>query len=223
MFQKFLNAFILFFPWFIRRKLLIKFWGYKIHPNAKIGLSYVYPKYLEMEEGAKINHFTVAINLDSIFLGYKSSIGRGNWITGFPANTASSHFKHQKNRESKLIIGMHSAITKNHHIDCTNTVQIGNFVTVAGYNSQFLTHSINIYEARQDSMPIRIGDYCFVGTNSVILGGSNLPDYSVLGAKSLLNKKFEVPYSLYAGVPALTVKDLDKNAKYFQRSDGFIY
>ena len=72
-------------------------------------------------------------------------------------------------------------------------------------------------------MPIRIGDYCFVGTNSVILGGSNLPDYSVLGAKSLLNKKCEVPYSLYAGVPALTIKDLDKNAKYFQRIDGFIY
>lgn len=148
MFQKILNVFILFFPWFIRRRLLIKFWGYKIHKTARIGFSYIYPKCLEMSEGAKINHFTVAIHLDTLILGYKSSIGRSNWITGFPSNTTSLHFKHQKNRVSKLIIGEHSAITKNHHIDCTNKIEIGDFVTVAGYNSQLLTHSINIYGVR---------------------------------------------------------------------------
>jgi len=222
-FQKFLNILIIFLPWFIRRKLLVKFWGYKIHVTARIGFSYIYPRYLEMSAGTQINHFTVAIYLDAVILGYKSIIGRGNWITGFPSNTASLFFKHQKERSSKLIIGEHSAITKNHHIDCTNTIEIGNFVTIAGYDTQMLTHSINIYDNRQDSAPIKIGNYCFIGTNTVILGGANLPNYSVLGAKSLLNRDYTKEFTLYGGVPAKPIKSLDQSAKYFLRTDGFVY
>ena len=39
--------------------------------------------------------------------------------------------------------------------------------------------------ANATAAPITIGDYCFVGTNCVLLGGSVLPSYSVLAAKSL--------------------------------------
>ena len=67
-------------------------------------------------------------------------------------------------------MGESAAITKNHHIDCTNTIEIGAFSTVAGYQTQFLTHSIDVLENRQHSAPIRIGPYTFVGTNSVVLG-----------------------------------------------------
>jgi acetyltransferase-like isoleucine patch superfamily enzyme len=116
-----------------------------------------------------------------------------------------------------------AAITKHHHIDCTSPVTIGKFTTIAGYYSQLLTHSIDIFESRQDSHPISIGDYCFVSTNVVILGGAQLPDYSVLGAKSLLNKKHNQPYALYAGQPAVFVKTIDKEAKYFTRTEPFVY
>jgi acetyltransferase-like isoleucine patch superfamily enzyme len=79
----------------------------------------------------------------------------------------------------------HSAITKKIIIlICTNVITIGKFVTVAGYSSQLLTHSINIELNIQDSHPISIGDYRFVGTASTILGAI-LPAYSVLGSKSL--------------------------------------
>jgi len=176
-----------------------------------------------MKKGSKIGHFNVAINLDKIKIGENTSIGRSNWITGFPANTNSKHFAHQTDRESALILGNESAITKHHHIDCTSKIFIGNFVTVAGYYSQFLTHSIDIYENRQDSNPINIGDYCFVGTNSVILGGSVLPAFSVLGANALLNKSYTEQYTLYGGVPAKPLKALPQNAKYFHREKGFVY
>ena len=217
-----LKVLLIFLPWFIRRRLMIKFCGYKIHSSAKIGFAFIYPKYLEMHKGSRIDHFTVAINLDLVSMGYKSSIGRSNWITGFPTSTSSSHFEHQKNRKSQLVMGKNSAITKNHHIDCTNRVDIGNFVTIAGYNSQFLTHSINIFENRQDSKPIQIGDYSFVGTNVVVLGGSKLPNNSVLGAKSLLNSSNDQEWFLYGGVPARPIKELSKNAKYFSRKVGFV-
>lgn len=209
-------------PWPLKRFMLTRIFKYEIHPTARIGLSWIYPKKLIMHTNSQIGSLNVAIHLDQILIGKHSSIARGNWITGFPSNTDSKHFSHQKDRKSYLIIGDHSAITKNHHIDCTNVIQIGNFVTIAGYASQLLTHSINIEMNIQDSHPITIGDYCFVGTSSTILGGATLPEYCVLGANSLLNKSFLIPYRLYGGNPAKEIKELSKEYKYFNRKEGFV-
>ena len=209
-------------PWKLRRIFLNKFFRYEIHPTARIGLAWVFPAKLKMGAFSRIDHFTTAIHLDTIVLGDNSKIGRGNWITGFPSKTSSQHFVHQPERKADLIIGSSSAITKNHHIDCTNTITIGNFSTIAGYHSQLLTHSIDVYTNRQDSSPITIGDYTFVGTNVVILGGAVLPAHAVLGAKSLLNKSFIVEYMLYGGVPAKPLTPISREAKYFDRTTGFV-
>jgi acetyltransferase-like isoleucine patch superfamily enzyme len=81
-----------------------------------------------------------------------------------------------------------------------------------------------IYENRQSSQPIKIGDYCFVSTQVVILGGSILPSYSVLGAGAVLSKSYQEEWKLYAGVPAKIVKEISKGkSKYFYRKKGFVY
>ena len=219
----FLKIFTFFFPWSIRRILLNKWFGFKIDRTAFIGLAWIFPKELEMAAGSKIDHFTVAINLDKIILDVQATIGRGNWITGFPTNTDSPHFIHEYNRKAELKIGAYSAVTKKHHLDCTNQIIIGHHATIAGYASQFLTHSIDVIENRQSSAAIHIGNYTFVGTNVVVLGGAQLPDNSVLGAKSLLNKALEKPWFLYAGVPAREIQIIPADAKYFSRIDGFVY
>jgi len=210
-------------PWKIKRFILIKYFDFEIHPSSRIGIAWVFPGKLYLGKNSKIGHFTTAIHLDIIKIGDNSTIGRNNWITGFPSDSGSEHYKHQPERISELIMGNESAITKNHHIDCTNRIVIGNFVTIAGYNSQLLTHSIDVFEGRQNSKPITIGDYTFIGTNVVILGGAKLPAYSVLGAKSLLSKSFDEEWTLYAGVPAKPVKNIPKDAKYFRRESGFVY
>ena len=151
-----------------------------------------------------------------------ATIGRNNWITGYPTGTSSPHFRHQPDRKATLLLKQFAAVTKKHHLDCTNAIEIGAFSTIAGYDSQFLTHSINVLDNRQDSEPIRIGDYTFVGTNVVVLGGAVLPDYCVLGAKSLLNKAFQENWKLYGGVPARPISDLPANAKYFHREKGYV-
>lgn len=220
MMKKILNILLIFTPWKIRRKLLELLYGYKIHPTAHIGFSYIYPRYLEMGEGSTIDHLNVAIHLDKMVLGKNSSIGRSNWITGFPTKTDAIPFSHDLKRKSELVMGDESAITKKHHIDCTNAIHIGNFVTIAGYSSQLLTHSIDIYESRQDSRPITIGDYCFVSTRVVILGGAVLPSYSVLAAGAVLTKSYEEEWTVYGGVPAERKKSIDKGAKYFSRRGG---
>jgi acetyltransferase-like isoleucine patch superfamily enzyme len=162
------------------------------------------------------------VNLESLELGQAASIGRSNWITGFPTSSLSCHFAHQPHRRAELLLGAHAAITKHHHIDATNCITIGPFTTIAGYRSQLLSHSIDLQHNRQHSEPITIGAYCFVGTSCVILGGSTLPDHSVLGALSLLNKEHTEPWGLYAGQPARRLKSIDSNAVYFNRSRGFV-
>jgi acetyltransferase-like isoleucine patch superfamily enzyme len=121
-----------------------------------------------------------------------------------------------------LILARHSAVTNRHMIDCTDRIRIGSFATIAGFASQLMTHSINLEKSRQEAHPITIGDYCFVGTNCVLLGGSSLPDYSVLGAKSLLNRSLTETYSLYGGVPAKSIKALPATHRYFQRQSGYV-
>lgn len=206
-------------PWPLKRLLLQRVFGFRLAPTARIGLSWIFPAELEMAAGTRIGHLNVAVHLGAIRMGEESTISRGNWITGFPKGGAR-HFLHQPDREPVLVMGEHSAITKDHHIDCTNRIEIGPFTTIAGYKSQLLTHSINVQENRQDSAPIRIGSHCFVGTDVVILGGAILPDRSVLGAKSLLNKAFTERGMLYAGVPAKPVAPVD--GKYFTRTTGFV-
>jgi len=217
-----LKIFTVLLPWKLKRLFLCKWFEYEIDATAKIGLAWIFPQKLVMASGAKIGHFNVAVNLDKIILQEKATIGRGNWITGFSTLKETEHFVHEKNRESTLMVGKHSAITKNHHIDCTNLIKIGDFVTIAGYHSQFLTHSIDVYENRQCSKPIFIGDYAFIGTNTVVLGGAKLPDHCLLAAKSLLNKSHIENWKVYGGVPARIIADLPKDAKYFSRIIGFV-
>ncbi len=221
--NKLIKLLVIFLPWCIRYRVLNILYKYDIHPTAHIGLSYFYPKYLKMDEGSSVGHFNVAIHLDKVVIGRNTSISRDNWITGFETGSTSKHFAHDTDRSSALIIGMESAITKGHHIDCTNVVKVGDFVTIAGYSSQLLTHSIDIYEGRQDSHPITIGDYCFVSTGVKILGGSTLPPYSALGAGAVLTKSYSEQWTLYGGVPAKPIKAIPKEAKYFSRINGFTY
>jgi acetyltransferase-like isoleucine patch superfamily enzyme len=212
----------LLLPWTLRRSLLEKQFGYSIHPTSRIGLAWIFPRRLVMEEGSRIGHLNLCKNIDLFHLGAHAVVGQLNWITGFPSGP-SRHFAHQADRRPDLILERHAGISSRHLIDCTARVRIGAFATIAGFRSQLLTHSIDLAAGLQSAEPIDIGEYCFTGTNSVVLGGSALPHHSVLGAQSLLNKKWEEPYRLYAGVPAKPIKELPPDLEYFRRTEGFVW
>ena len=217
-----LMFFSLLLPWGMRRSFLEKQFGYSIHPDSRIGFAWIFPRRLVMEEGSRIGHLTLCKNIDFLHLGAHAIVGQLNWITGFPSG-ASRHFAHQPDRRPELIIETHAGISSRHLIDCTARVRIGAFATIGGFRSQLLTHSIDFEAGRQTAEPIEIGEYSFTGTNSVILGGSILPHHSVLGAQSLLNKKWDEPYRLYAGVPAKPLKALSPEMEYFRRPEGFVW
>ena len=217
-----LMAFSLLLPWPLRRWWLGRFFGYEIHPTARIGRSWVQPGRLVMGPRSRIGSGTVCKGLALVELGEGAHLGNLNWVTGLPSGHPR-YFRDQPERRPELRLGRHAAVTNRHLIDCTGAVTIGAFSTFAGFQSQVLTHSIDLAASRQASAPVSIGEYCFVGTNCVLLGGSVLPDRSVLGAKSLLNKAHAEPGTLYGGVPARALRPLPVGEMaYFQRQGGWV-
>ncbi len=217
MIKRFVQVFIIWMPWSIRRWVLIKLYGYKIHPTARIGKSLIYPKKLEMAANSRIHNFVICKQIDSLVLNEDSGIATMTYITGFPSE-GNNHFNHVENRRCELILGKSAGITSRHFIDCNGGVYIGDFATVAGIRSQILTHSIDIYKNRQHAAPIHIGQYCFLGTGCILLPGAKLPDYSILGAGSVLTKEYSGVGKLYAGNPAKPIKNIDiETTQYFHR------
>jgi acetyltransferase-like isoleucine patch superfamily enzyme len=218
-----IQIFLFIFPWGIRRILLNKLFSYDLDKNAYIGFSIVLADKVKMDSNSKILHFNFCNGISLLSLSQNSTIGTFNYITGFP-NIKSLHFNHLQNRKCHLVLEEHSAITSRHFIDCTTGVFIGKFTTIAGIRSQIFTHSINLKRNIQDGKSVYIGDYCFVGTRVVVLPGSILPNFSILGAASLLNKQFSDEYVLYAGNPSTMQKKLKpQDYLYFSRESGFVY
>lgn len=221
----FVQILLFFFPWRIRKYLLKKLCHFELSDNTKIGFSIILAKKVILRDNARIGHFNFVKPIDCLQLNENSKIGSRNWITGFSVKDVNvikkSHFSHVKDRQCVLILGKESSVTSRHYFDCNGGIYIGNYCTIAGFETAFLTHSIDLKNNRQDALPIVIGDYTFIGARCTILKGTKLPDYSVLGACSLLNKQYENNYGLYAGTPARYIKSLE-GYQYFSRKQGFV-
>lgn len=204
-------------PWGLRRPLLGLLLGFRLHPKSHIGFALVLAERVVLEEGARIGHFTLVSPIGLIHLHAHATIGRGNKIMG---GQQTHLYPNERSRVSALIMEEHSSLTREHYIDCTNTVTIGRFTVVAGWGSQFLTHSPDLSTSTQISAPLRIGAYCFLGTRIIILKDAVLPDYCVLSAGSVLRDAQSETHWLFSGVPAKAIMRLDANAQFFHRTHG---
>ncbi|SRR5216683_2105845 len=211
----------LFMPWPLRRVFLNKLLGYKIDKTARIGFSWLCPIELEMGSNSYIGHLNYCRGLALLRLEDSARIGNLNWISGHPINS-KEHYDGQTKRFPCLRLDAHSAVTNRHLVDCTDTVTIGAFATLGGWRSQVLTHAIDFQVNLQVAAPVQVGAYCFVGTSCVLLPGSALPPYSILGASSLLMSSESEEYTLYAGVPAKPIKHLPTSLAYFSRTAGHV-
>lgn len=208
-------------PWSLRRPVLNGMLGFRIDKAARVGFSLLRADQVSMAPGACIGHLNMFKNIAMLKLAAHAHIGNLNWVSGIIEQ--DTPFFHGVPRLSMLQIDEHSSVTNRHYLDCIDKIHIGAFTTVAGFRSQILTHSLDLKEARQSCAPVSIGRYCFVGTGAIILGGASLADHCVLAAGSMLRSAETQEYCLLSGVPAVKVRDLERDWKYFQRTDGFIF
>lgn len=91
-----------------------------------------------------------------------------------------------------------------------NNVRIGPLVCIVSSN-----HDIYDFELGTESPPIKIGDNCWIGTNSVILPGVQLENHVIVGAGSVVTKSFS-SNCIIAGNPARVIRTIGEytGAKY---------
>ena len=107
-------------------------------------------------------------------------------------------------------------------IDCTDSVELGRFATFAGFRSQILTHSIDLKLNRQRARPVRIGEYCFIGTGCILLPGTDIAGRIIVAAGTTCSGAVGIEGSI-VGVGKSQIKPVDlRGYGYFERSEGVV-
>lgn len=203
----------------IKRAIYRHVFKWDIDSSARIGVALIWAKQVSLAPHSRIGNFGVLRNLELLKLGEGALIGRQIRAHAI-ALGSKAFFAHCPDRFPALIVGKHAALVGRHILDCSDTVSIGDYATVAGRDTLIYTHGIDITDNRQECAPVSIGKYCMVGARCMFVKGAALPDYSILGAQSVLTRKMTTTHALYGGNPASLVKQIDKDAAYFSRREG---
>lgn len=96
------------------------------------------------------------------------------------------------------------------YIQGMGKVVIGDYTQIAA-NVGIISSNHDLYDTNKHiESTVKIGKYCWVGMNSVILPGVELGDFTIVGAGSVVTKSFTEGYCVIGGNPAKIIKHLDK-------------
>jgi acetyltransferase-like isoleucine patch superfamily enzyme len=107
-------------------------------------------------------------------------------------------------------IGSNPGINHGTYIQGSGKLYIGNYC-IFGPNVGIMSGNHDFYDNRKSisTLTTRLGNYCWVGMNSVILPGIELGNYTIVAAGSVVTKSFSDGYCVIGGNPAKKLKDLE--------------
>jgi len=195
----------------IKRPLYRALFGYRIGRGVRIGLVLLDAEAVELGDGTEIGHLNLVTRVGSLVTGKSVRIGALNIIRGgervrlgdyaevMRLNVLNAIPDHDCTTSpvSRLEIGAGAVVVSGHRIDFTDQVTIGRNVIVGGRNSSLWTHN------RQQTAPIAIGDFCYLGSEVRLAPGARLAERSILGLGSVLAGAIDTPGSLVGGVRRL--------------------
>lgn len=205
-------------PTVLKKPLYRLMFGFRFGPGVRIGLSLLDAQVVALDAGARIGHLNAILRVGQLQAGRHARIGTMNIIRGGERVTLGDYTEVMRlnvlnaipdhdcttEPESVLDVGAGTVITSGHRIDFTDKVTLGKNVIIGGRNSSLWTHN------RQETAPIEIGDFCYVGSEVRLAPGAKLPDECILGLGSVLAGEITEPRSLVAGVPAKVVRPLNE-------------
>lgn len=167
-------------------------------PGTRIGPFVLITRVARLETGAHavVGPLNVIRGGERVSLGAYATVMRLNVLNAIPDHDGTTE------PVSILEIGDGAIIVSGHRVDFTDHVTIGRNVIVGGRNSSLWTHN------RQETAPITIGDFCYLGSEIRVSPGSELPSECILAMGSVLAGKIEAPRSLVAGNPARVTRPL---------------
>jgi len=96
------------------------------------------------------------------------------------------------------------------YIQGMGKIYIGDYTQISA-NVGIITANHDLYDTRKHILStVKIGKYCWIGMNSVILPDVELGDWTIVGAGSVVTKAFPEGYCVIAGNPAKVIKTLVK-------------
>lgn len=116
-------------------------------------------------------------------------------------------------KNATLHLKSHCTVGDSSTIICYRDITIGRHsgitwqCQVMDFNSHYICNEKGLITSIIS--PIKIGDYCWIGNRTSVMPGTYLPDRTIVGSNSLLNKNYTatIPqYSLIAGIPAKLIK-----------------
>lgn len=211
-----LLAAIAVLPGFVKRPLYRALFGYRIGRGVRIGVALLDAQQVDLGEGTEIGHLNLITRVGHLVTGKGVRIGALNVIRGgervelgayaevMRLNVLNAIPDHDCTTRpvSRLAIGDGAVVVSGHRIDFTDRVTIGRNVIIGGRNSSLWTHN------RQQTAPIEIGDFCYLGSEVRLAPGARLAERSILGLGSVLASAIDTPGSLVGGVPARVIRPL---------------
>lgn len=82
-------------------------------------------------------------------------------------------------------------------------------------------HDSYDYDIAQDGKPIKIGKYCWIGANAVLLPEVILGDHTIVAAGAVVTHSFEEGNCIIAGVPAKQIKKINDYKGHTFRGKNF--
>ena len=220
MIRKFLLVVAALSPWFVRRQMLRALCRATFGKGSHVGFSFIDTQCLALGDGARIGSMNVFMHVREVRLEAGAIMGNLNWASGLSHLTGLDD--NGGYRSGGLVIREGGSITSRHYLDMNADIEFGRMSQIAGVRSTFLTHSIDIMANRQERAPVYVGNYTFVGTNSVLLAGAHIPDKCVVAAGAVVTGRLTESNCLYGGVPARMLKNMPEGGGFFSRTDAVV-
>jgi acetyltransferase-like isoleucine patch superfamily enzyme len=203
-------------PDFASKACYRHFFGYSIGRNVRIGLAYLDCLKLNIDDNSTISNGVVFTKCGRVQIGKNVRIGpfnlfRGGQIIRLDDYSLIQRFNHfnalisfpcTNDAVATLTIGYGSVVTNQHLVDFTDSVEIGRHTVLGGRLSSIWTHS------RRVAKPVKIGNYCYLGSGVQVAPGAILADCCIVALGSIVTRQPSESYSLLVGTPAKKQRDL---------------
>lgn len=205
--------------------------GHYIGPRCRIGFSLLWADRLFLQGHNRIGHFNL-IACKRLCIGTYGYIGRANTVAGplsillrrqGAIGNANKIVRGSQGPvtvgPASLRIGRLAKITAEHRIDCTRSVSVGDYSTLAGVGIQVWTHGY-VHETtgpgryRIDGK-VTIARNVYIGSSCIVNMGADICAGVIVGAGTVISRSIDQP-GLYVSSP---IRQLPRPAEPADRTD----